>query len=238
MAETNQEYLALRARPSGHADRRRPWRHSAGLWHGTWAAARGRPSIPLPTPLKPGGEMRWGQPLTKSFQYLRRKIGLDRFDVALYSSRHWFADLIDNSDIKDVTRRRLMGHSAKKDIPSRYGRKQRLTNRDLAQLTTISSPIIDEMAKLLLQARDRASRGELRVLKPWLTPSNWSDYYRQRLFQKARLEARRWAQEGHAEATANAVSLCRRKRFRSVVICFARICSIDPRWGRTTLHQS
>jgi hypothetical protein len=135
---------------------------------------------------KPGGEMRWGQPLTKSFQYLRRKIGLDRFDVALYSSRHWFADLIDNSDIKDVTRRRLMGHSAKKDIPSRYGRKQRLTNRDLAQLTTISSPIIDEMAKLLLQARDRASRGELRVLKPWLTPSNWSDYYRQRLFQKAR----------------------------------------------------
>src|SRR5690606_30499912 len=39
-----------RARPGGHADRHRPWRHSAGLWHGTWAAARRSPSIPLPTP--------------------------------------------------------------------------------------------------------------------------------------------------------------------------------------------
>src|SRR5690606_7153908 len=47
---------------------------------------------------KPGGEMRWGQPLTKSFQYLKRKIAIDRFDVALYSSRHWFAQLIDETD--------------------------------------------------------------------------------------------------------------------------------------------
>jgi len=133
---------------------------------------------------KPGGEMRWGQPLTKSFQYLRRKIGLDRFDVALYSSRHWFADLIDNSEIKDATRRRLMGHSGKADVPTRYGRKQRLTTRDLAQLTQISSPMIDAMAKLLLGAKERADSGELTVLNPWLTPANWSDYYKRKWLGK------------------------------------------------------
>jgi integrase len=132
---------------------------------------------------KPGGEMRWGQPLTKSFQYLKEKIELDRFDVTLYSSRHWFADLIDNTDIKDATRRKLMGHAGHNDVPSRYGRKQRLTNRDLAQLTDISSPVIDEMAELLLSARERANRGELEELKPWLTAANWSPYYKAKLLR-------------------------------------------------------
>jgi integrase len=132
---------------------------------------------------KPGGEMRWGQPLTKSFQYLKEKIGLTRFDVTLYSSRHWFADLIDNTDIKDATRRKVMGHAGHNNIPSRYGRKQRLTTRDLAQLTDISSPVIDEMTELLLSAKQRADRGELQELKPWLTTANWSLYYKAKLLR-------------------------------------------------------
>ena len=60
---------------------------------------------------KPNGEMRWGQPLTKSFRTLKKKAGIDRFDVTLYSSRHWFAELVDNTDVKHVTRTRIMGHS-------------------------------------------------------------------------------------------------------------------------------
>jgi len=133
---------------------------------------------------KPNGEMRWGQPLTKSFQYLKEKVGIDRFDVSLYSSRHWFADLIDNSDIKDATRRRLMGHSGKADVASRYGRKRRLTNRDLGELTMITSSVIDEMARLLLNAKERADAGELTVLKPWLTQANWSPYYKTKFGRK------------------------------------------------------
>jgi integrase len=127
---------------------------------------------------KPGGEMRWGQPLTKSFQYLKRKIEIERFDVSLYSSRHWFADLIDNTDIKDVTRRRVMGHAGRKDTPARYGRKQRLTTRDLAQLADVSSPAIEEMTEILMGTKERANRGELDILKPWLLKSNWSSYYK------------------------------------------------------------
>lgn len=133
---------------------------------------------------KPGGEMRWGQPLTKSFQYLKRKIAIDRFDVALYSSRHWFAQLIDETDIKDATRRKVMGHSGGKDVATRYGRKQRLTTRDLSELAHISSPEIDEMSRPLLSAKERADRGELTVLKPWLTTANWSDYYKRKLLGK------------------------------------------------------
>jgi len=128
--------------------------------------------------------MRWGQPLTKSFQYLKRKIAIDRFDVALYSSRHWFAQLIDETDIKDATRRKVMGHSGGKDVATRYGRKQRLTTRDLSELAHISSPEIDEMSRPLLSAKERADRGELTVLKPWLTTANWSDYYKRKLLGK------------------------------------------------------
>ena len=130
---------------------------------------------------KPNGEMRWGQPLTKSFQYLKEKVGIDRFDVTLYSSRHWFADLVDNTDIKHVTRTRIMGHSSRNDMPARYGAKQRLTTRDLKQIVGASSPVIDNMTELLLNARIRAESGELQVLKPWLLAHAWSTYYKENL---------------------------------------------------------
>jgi hypothetical protein len=130
---------------------------------------------------KPGGEIRWGQPLTKSFQYLKRKVKLHRFDVTLYSSRYWFADLVDNTDIKHVTRTRIMGHSSRSDMPARYGSRQRLTTRDLKQIVGATSPVIDEMNGLLMGAKHRLERGEMTVLKPWLLPYNWSEYYKGKL---------------------------------------------------------
>jgi integrase len=131
--------------------------------------------------VKPNGALRWGQPITKSFQYLKKEIGLNRADVALYSTRHWFAGLIDNTDIKHVTRVRVMGHSTRNDMPSRYGAKKRLTTRDLAQIVQTPSPVIDEMSSLLLGAKDRADRGELIALKPWTLTANWSEHYRRTL---------------------------------------------------------
>lgn len=127
---------------------------------------------------KPNGELRWGQPLTKSFQYLKAKIKLTRFDVTLYSSRHWFAELLDKTDIKHRTRLQIMGHSSGKDIAGRYGAKQRLTTRDLKLITEASSSIIDEMTELLMDAKQRADAGEMDLPKPWLLRQNWSNYYR------------------------------------------------------------
>jgi integrase len=130
---------------------------------------------------KPDGELRWGQPLTKSFQYLKKKINLTRFDVALYSSRHWFAEQLDKTDIKHRTRMQIMGHASRKDMPGRYGQKQRLTTRDLKLLVEASSPIIDDMAELLMGAKLRADAGELDTPKTWLLRQNWSQHYRQKL---------------------------------------------------------
>ena len=130
---------------------------------------------------KPGAELRWGQPLTKSFQYLKRKAGLERFDTALYSARHWFADLLDSTDIKHVTRKRVMGHSNNDDMPSRYGSKHRLTTRDLKHLTKLQMPVLDEVAVMLLGAKQKADKGELNALKPWRSTAHWSSHYRTKL---------------------------------------------------------
>jgi integrase len=130
---------------------------------------------------KPNGEWRWGQPATKSWQYLKRLIKIERKDVALYSTRHWFADLVDNTDIKDATRRRLMGHKGKTDVPSGYGAKNRLTTRDLGELAKQSAPAIERIMPALLEANRKAESGDLIKLKPWLQRANWSAFYRRKL---------------------------------------------------------
>ncbi|MBO0343897.1 site-specific integrase [Roseibium sp. CAU 1637] len=134
---------------------------------------------------KPDGEIRWGQPITKSWQYLKKNIEIDRSDVTLYSTRHWFADLIDNTDIKHATRTRVMGHKNKDDIPSRYGSKSRLTTRDLELLTDIRSPVIDKISGPLIAAKALADQGKLKVVKPWLQQTNWSKYYRNKFLGKS-----------------------------------------------------
>jgi hypothetical protein len=42
------------------------------------------------------GTMRWSQPLSKSWQYVKKILKIERADVSLYSTRHFFADLLDN----------------------------------------------------------------------------------------------------------------------------------------------
>lgn len=133
---------------------------------------------------KKGGETRWGQPITKSWQYLKKKIDVDRTDVTLYSTRHWFADLIDSVDIKHATRIRVMGHTNSSDMPGRYGSKRRLTSKDLTQIAEARSPLIEQLSDLLLAAKHKADQGELTVLRPWLQQANWSGYYKEKLLGK------------------------------------------------------
>lgn len=130
---------------------------------------------------KPNGAIRWGQPMTKSWAYMKGKTSIVRKDVTLYSTRHFFADLVDNTDLTHRARKRLMGHSNKTDIPTRYGSKTRLTSRDLKELTSVQNPTIDQMSEILMNAKDRADRGELEVLRPWLNRASWSDYYRAKM---------------------------------------------------------
>lgn len=130
---------------------------------------------------KPNGEMRWGQPITKSWQYLKGKIGIERADVTAYSSRHWFADLLDTTGISHKGRMMVMGHSTKKDIPAGYGSKHRLTTRDLTEITQAASPAVDFMTTKLLAAKTAANKGELQIVKSWMNKENWSNYYRNKI---------------------------------------------------------
>lgn len=124
--------------------------------------------------------MRWGQPLTKSWQYLKKKIGITRKDVTAYSSRHSYADFLDSTDISHRGRMRAMGHSSKNDVPAGYGSKKRFSSRDLEKILSIASPEIQFMTETLLKAKADADAGRLVVVKPWLQRSNWSDYYRKK----------------------------------------------------------
>lgn len=130
---------------------------------------------------KPDGEIRWGQPITKSWQYLKTKTKIERKDVTMYSTRHWFADLIDGTDISERARKRLMGHADKNDIPSGYGSKSRMTVRDLGELANANSSTIEAMSDVLLSAKKRAETGELERLEPWLSRVSWSSYYREKI---------------------------------------------------------
>jgi hypothetical protein len=44
------------------------------------------------------GTVRWSQPLSKSWQYIKKLLKIERQDVSLYSSRHFMAELLDNGD--------------------------------------------------------------------------------------------------------------------------------------------
>lgn len=130
---------------------------------------------------KPNGELRWGQPMTKSWQYLKQKLEFTRADLTIYSTRHWFAQMVDETDIKDRTRRRIMGHKDASDSANRYGSKTHITARDLHKLAEVQSSTIVDMSEILLTAKERADRGELQIVKPWTDRGNWSQYYRQKL---------------------------------------------------------
>lgn len=129
---------------------------------------------------KPNGDLRWGQPLSKSWQYLKRKIGIKRQNVTAYSARHLFADFVDSTDMSQRSRQRIMGHSIKGDIPGGYGSKGRFTTKDLEKITTATSPEINFMVDTLLKAKAAADAGKLKVVKPWLQRNNWSKHYQEK----------------------------------------------------------
>ena len=78
-------------------------------------------------------------------------------------------------------RLQIMGHASRKDVPGRYGPKQRLTTRDLKLLVATTSPVIDELTEMLMGPKQRADAGELHTPKPWLLQHNWSTYYQRKL---------------------------------------------------------
>jgi integrase len=97
---------------------------------------------------------------------VKKILKIERADVSLYSTRHFFADLLDNEAIAQRTRDRILGHAG--DVSRRYGRKGILNPAVASLIEAIEPPVIKAAREILLGAKARADRGELIVLKSHL----------------------------------------------------------------------
>ena len=105
------------------------------------------------------GTIRWGQPMTKSWQYVKVVLGLTRADLTLYGTRHLMADWLDSEGIAQRTRDRILGHVG--GVPGRYGRKGMQDQRQIAAIEALEPPVIKEMRKVLMAAKESADQGGL-----------------------------------------------------------------------------
>ncbi|MCK9916499.1 site-specific integrase [Microbacteriaceae bacterium K1510] len=114
------------------------------------------------------GTVRWSQPITKSWQYIKKaKILKVRADLTLYSTRHLMAEWLDAPGIAQRTRNRILGHAS--GVPGRYGRKGAPDAAQIFAIEAVEPPVIQQMRGILVAAAERARRGELVTLKPWLS---------------------------------------------------------------------
>jgi hypothetical protein len=114
---------------------------------------------------KEDGTIRWSQPLSKAWQYVKTKLKLDRADLTLHSTRHLMADWLDNEAIAQRTRDRILGHVS--DVRGRYGRKGILHPQIAAKIEALEPAVIRQMREILLAAKSRSDAGELVVLKTY-----------------------------------------------------------------------
>jgi integrase len=110
------------------------------------------------------GTTRWSQPITKSWQYVKKVLKIVRADLTLYATRHLMADWLDNSTVAKRTRDRILGHVT--DVPGGYGRKGSINANQMAAISALEPEIVKQMREILMAAKDRADRAELIVLKP------------------------------------------------------------------------
>jgi len=113
------------------------------------------------------GVTSWSRPLTRSFQYLKRRLGWERADLTMYSTRHLMASWIDKDAIAARTRRRILGH-APMGVDDVYGGNGFLDPAEAQVISEIEPDVVAKMREILMGARERALAGELQILKPWL----------------------------------------------------------------------
>lgn len=113
------------------------------------------------------GVVSWSRSLTRSFQYVKRYLGWKRANLQLYSTRHLMSHWIDVAGIAGRTKRRILGH-ASIGIGDSYGSKGFLDPIEAKVISEIEPPIVQEMRRILIGARERALAGELKIEKPWL----------------------------------------------------------------------
>ena len=124
--------------------------------------------------VRKSGLVQWSRPITRSFIYFKEKYEIPRQNLTTYWTRHWYADILDRAGLPDRTRNMLLGH-ALTSAPNTYGGNQGIADQYILALQALNDPSFEAAARLLLEAKARSDKGELVVLKPHLTKSNWVD---------------------------------------------------------------
>ena len=117
--------------------------------------------------IRKDGVVSWSRSLTRSFQYVKRHLGWKRANLQLYSTRHLMSDWIDAAGVAGRTKRRILGH-APIGIGDGYGGKGFLNPVEAKIISEIEPPVVQEMRRILIGARERALAGDLKIEKPWL----------------------------------------------------------------------
>jgi integrase len=120
--------------------------------------------------IRPDGTVRWSQPISKSWQYAKPLLSSTRANLTLYGTRHLMADWLDSPGVAKRTRDRILGHAG--GVSGGYGRKGTQTRAQVAAIDAIEPAVVQKMRAILTNAKEKADRGELVRLKPWLSTKN------------------------------------------------------------------
>jgi integrase len=132
----------------------------------------------------PSGQIRWSHAVSKSWQYVKTKFGMQRKGLALYSARHTFKGFIDDlPGLSERSRRVVMGHSTATDTPGGYGPKS-ITEEQAEVILTLSNTLIDRMSALLNSGVNGVREGRLTQIDAWRIDERTTDRTLQEALRK------------------------------------------------------
>ncbi len=114
------------------------------------------------------GEVRWGKSISKAFAHARKRpnINLSRANICLYSTRQLMVDWLDSLRTPQRVRNRVMGHTNDANAADDYGGKGLMPLAQASCITTLETPVIREMRKVLIGALAKVAEGKLMRMEP------------------------------------------------------------------------
>lgn len=112
-------------------------------------------------------QIMWSHVLTKACTYGLKKLKIHRPGLSNYSARHFFKGMIDDvQGLSERSRKVIFGHSTKGNVSDGYGPKV-ISEQQSKIVQQLTDRTIWRLAKVLLRAKRKADRGELRVVEAW-----------------------------------------------------------------------
>ncbi len=141
-----------------------------------------------PVYVKKTGEIKWAFALGKACRYAFFKLKMERDGLTQYSARHFFKGLIDEvRGLAERSRKVILGHSTKGEVTNNYGPKL-LTEEESLIVHRLSNRHIWRMALVLIRAKRKAERGELKVIEAWRNDTRSGDErFQEALAKRAQL---------------------------------------------------